>query len=89
MREQDVDSKIAAVIELDGCSMASVTGDFGDPAINDGYVAAPQIGPDIRQQVRAVGKQSQLVSLSPVMTENSSMAPEMLSARALTSFIAG
>ena len=45
MREQNVDRDIGAGIDLDGGTMAPVTGDPGDPAIDDRYVATCQIGP--------------------------------------------
>ena len=61
MREQDVDRDIGAGIELDRGVMASVMGDLGDPAIDDRYVAARQIGPDIGQNVVTIGEDSQLV----------------------------
>ena len=51
MREQDVDRDIGAAIELDGGVMAPVMGDPGDPAIDDRYVAARQIGLDIGRNV--------------------------------------
>ena len=47
MREQDVDRNVWPGIELDRGVVAPVTGDAGDPAIDDRYVAARQIGPDI------------------------------------------
>src|SRR6185436_9261425 len=62
LREQDVDRDIGAGIELDGGVMAPVMGDLGDPAIDDRYVAAGQIGPDIGRNVVTTGEDSQLVS---------------------------
>src|SRR5437660_546431 len=47
MGEQDVDRHIAAGIEIDGGDMAVAMGDLDDPAIDDRYVAARQIGLDI------------------------------------------
>ena len=40
MREQDVDRDIGAGIHLDGRTMAPLTCDLGDPAINERYLAA-------------------------------------------------
>ena len=51
MGEQDVDRDIAAGIEIDGGDMALVMGDLDDPAIDDGYVAARQIGLDLGRNV--------------------------------------
>src|ERR1051326_1554460 len=61
MREQDVDRDIGAGIELDGRVMAAVMGDPGDPAIDDRYVAARQIGPDIGRNVVTIGEERQRV----------------------------
>src|SRR5438094_1166569 len=61
MREQDVDRDIGAGIELDGGAMAPVTGDFGNPAIDDRYVAVPQIDPDIGWNVVTIGEDRQRV----------------------------
>src|SRR5436189_3277201 len=61
MGEQDVDRDIAAGIEIDGGDMALVMGDLDDPAIDDRYVAARQIGLDIRRNVVTIGEDSQLV----------------------------
>src|SRR5437870_4113413 len=61
MREQDVDPDIGAGIELDGGVMAPVMGDPGDPAIDDRYVAARQIGPDIGRNVVTIGEERQRV----------------------------
>jgi len=58
MGEQDVDRDIAA-IEIDGTDMALLMGDLDDPAIDDGYVAARQIGPDIGRDVVTIGEDSQ------------------------------
>src|SRR5437660_4807910 len=62
MGEQDVDRDIAAGIEIDGGDMALVMGDLDDPAIDDRYVAARQIGLDIGRNVMTIGEDSQLVS---------------------------
>src|SRR6185437_2888164 len=61
MSEQDVDRDIAAGIEIDGSDVALVMGDLDDPAIDDGYVAAREIGLDIGRNVMTIGKDSQLV----------------------------
>src|SRR5436190_19801461 len=61
MREQDVDRDIAAGIEIDGGDMALVMGDLDDPAIDDRYVAARQIGPDIGRNVVTIGEERQRV----------------------------
>src|SRR6266576_6319879 len=61
MREQDVDRDIGAGIELDGGVMAPVMGDFGDPAVDDRYVAAREIGPDIGRNLVTIGKEGQRV----------------------------
>src|SRR5437762_8256482 len=61
MREQDVDRDIGAGIELDGGVMAPVMGDPGDPAIDNRYVAARQIGPDIERNVVTIGEERQRV----------------------------
>src|SRR5215212_10195527 len=61
MREQDVDRDIGAGIELDGGAMAPVMGDPGDPALDDRYVAARQIGPDIGRNVVTIGEERQPV----------------------------
>src|ERR1041385_6589912 len=61
MREQDVDRDIGAGIELDGGVMGPVMGDLDDPAIDDGYVAARQIGPDIGRNVVTIGEERQPV----------------------------
>src|SRR3954469_25928688 len=61
MREQDVDRDIGAGIELDGGAMAPVMGDLGDPALDDRYVAARQIGPDIGRNVVTIGEERQRV----------------------------
>src|SRR5207247_9912353 len=61
MREQDVDRDIGAGIELDGGAMAPVMGDPGDPALDDRYVAARQIGPDIGWNVVTIGEERQPV----------------------------
>src|SRR5205085_3724163 len=67
MREQDVDRDIGAGIELDGGVMAPVMGDPGDPAIDDRYVAARQIGPDIGRNVVTIGEERQRVG--PIVVE--------------------
>src|SRR5213082_3671201 len=61
MGEQDVDSDTAAGIELDGGDMALVMGDLDDPALDDRYVAARQIGPDIGRNVVTIGEDRQRV----------------------------
>src|ERR1051325_1822693 len=61
MREQDVHCDIGAGIELDGGIVAPVTGDFGDPAVDERYVAARQIGQDIRRNVVAISEEGQPV----------------------------
>src|SRR5215217_670268 len=61
MREQDLDRDIGAGIELDGGAMAPVTSDPGDPAIDDRYVAARQIGPDVGWNVVTIGEERQPV----------------------------
>src|SRR6185503_7925731 len=61
MREQDVDRDIGAGIELDGGVMAAVMGDPGDPAIDDRYVAARQIGSDIGRNGVTIGEERQRV----------------------------
>ncbi len=44
MCEQDIDCDIGAGIDFDGGTMAPVTCDFSDPAINERYLAGRQIG---------------------------------------------
>src|SRR5213076_732453 len=61
MREQDVDPDIGAGIELDGGVMAPVMGDLDEPAIEDRYVAARQIGSDIGRNVLTIGEERQRV----------------------------
>src|SRR6188474_2208307 len=61
MGEQDGDRDIAAGIEIDGGDMALVMGDLDDPAIDDKYVAARQVGLDIGRNVVTIGKDSQFV----------------------------
>src|SRR5438552_14772338 len=61
MRKQDVARDIAAAIELDGGDMAPVMGDLDDPAIDDRYVAARQIGSDIGRNVVTIGEERQRV----------------------------
>src|SRR5947208_11790941 len=61
MREQDVDRDIGAGIEIDGGVMAPVMGDPGDTAIDDGYVAARQIGPAVGRNVVTIGEERQRV----------------------------
>src|ERR1700752_3324000 len=60
--EQDVDRDIAAGIEIDGGDMALVMGDLDDPAIDERYVAARQIGLDIGRNVVTIGEERQLGS---------------------------
>src|SRR5436853_5163872 len=67
MREQDVDRDIGAGIELDGGVMAPVMGDLDDPAIDDRYAAARQIGPDIGRNVVTIGEERQ--RLGPVVVQ--------------------
>src|SRR6185503_12779822 len=67
MREQDVDRDIAAGIELDGRVMAPAMGDLDDPAIDDRYFAARQIGPDIGRNVVTSGENRQ--SVGPVVEQ--------------------
>src|SRR6266700_2307395 len=59
--EQDVDRDIAAGVEIDGGDMAPVMGNLDDPAIDDRYVAARQIGPDIGRNVVTIGEERQRV----------------------------
>jgi len=59
--EQDVDRDIGAGIDLDGGVTAAAMGDLGDPAIDDRYVAARQIGPDIGRNVVTSGENRQFV----------------------------
>src|SRR3990170_550980 len=59
MREQDVDRNLGSGIELDGGIMAPVMGDFGDPAIDDRYLAARQIGSDIGWNFVTIGHDRQ------------------------------
>src|SRR5439155_25507190 len=61
MREEDVDRYIGAGIELDGGAMAPAMGNLDDPAIDDRYVAARQIGPDSGRNVVTSGEDRQLV----------------------------
>src|SRR5439155_21667132 len=61
MREEDVDRYIGAGIELDGGVMAPAMGDLDDPAIDDRYVAARQIGADSGRNVVTSGEDRQLV----------------------------
>src|SRR6185436_5865842 len=61
MGEQDVDRDIGAGIELDGGVMAPVMGDLYDPAVDDRYVAARQIGPDIGRNIVTSGEERQRV----------------------------
>lgn len=62
MRKQDVDRDIGTGVELDGGLVAPVMDDPGDPAIDDRYVAARQIGSDIGRNVVAIGEERQPVS---------------------------
>src|ERR1041384_3593533 len=59
--EQDGNRDTAADIEIDGGYVAPVMGDLDDPAIDDRYVAARQIGLDIWRDVVTIGEHSQLV----------------------------
>ena len=72
MREQDVDRDIGAGIELDGGIMAPVAGDPGNPAIDDRYVAARQIGPDIGCNVVTIGEDRQPVG--PIVVQPDKIA---------------
>src|ERR1051326_1472922 len=67
MREQDVDRDIAAGMDLDGRAMAPAMGDLDDPAIDDRYFAARQIGPDIGRNVVTGGEDRQ--SVGPVVEQ--------------------
>src|SRR5216110_1738726 len=59
--EQDVNRDIGTGIELDGGDMAPVMGDLDDPASDDRYFAARQIGPDIGRNVVTIGEERQPV----------------------------
>lgn len=61
MREQDVNRDTGGGIELHGGIMPPVMDDFRDPAVNDTYFAARQIGPDIGWNVVTIGEDSQRV----------------------------
>ncbi len=61
MGEQDVDCDIGAGIDLDDGTMAPLTRDFGDPAINERYLTARQIGPDVGGDVVTIAEDSQPV----------------------------
>lgn len=61
MREQDIDCNIGAGIDLDSGTMALVTGDFGDQAINERYLAVRQIGPYVGGDVVIIAEDSQPV----------------------------
>src|ERR1041385_838173 len=61
MGKQDVDRDFGAGLELDGGVMAPAMGDLDDPAIDDRYVAARQIGPDICRNVVTSGEDRQRV----------------------------
>src|SRR6185437_13616331 len=52
---------IGAGIEPDDGVMVPLAGDFGDPAIDDRYTAARQIGPDIGRNVVTIGEDRQPV----------------------------
>src|ERR1043165_1086563 len=52
--------------------MASVMADLDDPAIDDRYVAARQIGPDLGRNVVTIGEDSQLVG--PIMEQPDRLA---------------
>jgi len=62
MGEQDVDRDIGAGIEIDGGDMTLVMRDLDDPAIDDGYVAARQVGLDIGRDVMTISEDGQPVS---------------------------
>src|SRR5579872_3100119 len=61
MREQDVDRDIGAGVEPDGGVMGPALGDPSDPAIDDGYITARQIGSDIGRNIVTIGEDSQIV----------------------------
>src|SRR6185369_10507906 len=61
MREQDVDRNLGAVIEPDDGFMVPVMSDFGDPAVDDSYLAARQIGSDIGWNFVTIGQDRQTV----------------------------
>src|SRR3990170_3043457 len=65
--EEHVDRDIAAGIDFDGGDMAPVMGDLDDPAIDDRYVAARQIGQDIGRNVVTIGEDRQPVG--PIMEQ--------------------
>ena len=67
MREQDVDRDIAAGIEFDRGVMAPPMGNLDDPAIDDRYFAARQIGSDIGRNAVTSGEYCQ--SISPVVEQ--------------------
>src|ERR1051326_3293720 len=67
MGEQDVDRDIGASIELDDGAMVPVMGDLGDPTLDDRYVAAGQVGPDIGRNVMTIGEDRQPVG--PVLEQ--------------------
>src|SRR5690242_8426505 len=59
--EQDVDRDFGAGIDIDGGDVSPVMGDLDDPAIDDRYIAARQIGPDIGRNVVTTGEERQPV----------------------------
>src|SRR5687767_8324195 len=61
MGEQDVDRDVAAGIKIDGGDPALVMADLNDPALDESYVAARQIGLDFGRNVVTIGEDSQLV----------------------------
>src|SRR5690242_5986299 len=67
MREQDVERDIAAGVDFDGGAMASTMRDFDEPAVNDVYVAARQIVPDLGRNVVTSGEDRQ--SVGPVLEQ--------------------
>ena len=75
MGEQDVDRDIATGLDIDGTDMALAMGDLDDPAIDDRYVAARQIGPNIGRDVVTVGEDSQIVGLVIVYFRQHICAP--------------
>lgn len=67
MREEDIDCDIGAGIEPDGSTMAPVTCDFGDPAINERYLTGRKIGSYFGGDVVTIAEDGQ--SVGPVMEE--------------------
>ena len=67
MCEQDIDCDIGAGIDFDGGTMAPVTCDFSDPAINERYLAGRQIGTYVGGDVVTIAEDGQPVC--PVVKE--------------------